>query len=66
MHRDTLVREVKSMFVEHKISGAPLVDDLGRPVGFISKSDIIRFDSNDGDPNCARAYGIGCPNRNTG
>jgi len=61
MHRGTLVPEVKSMFVEHKISGAPLVDDLGHLVGFVSKSDIIRFDSDDGDPNCVRAYEIGTP-----
>jgi len=61
MHRDTTVCEVKSLFVEHKIGGAPLVDDLGRLVGFVSKSDIIRFDSNDGDPNCARASEIGSP-----
>jgi len=49
------------MFVEHKISGATLVDDVGRSIGFISKSDIIRFDSDNGDPNCATAYEIGTP-----
>ena len=61
MHRDTSVCDVKSMFVEHKISGAPLVDDLGRIVGFVSKSDMIRFDSDDGGPNRATAYEIGTP-----
>lgn len=61
MHRDASVCEVESLFVEHKIGGAPLVDDLGRLIGFVSKSDVIRFDANDDDPNCARASEFGSP-----
>ena len=61
MHHDTIVREVESMFVKHKISGAPLIDDLGEMVGFISKSDITRFDSTGDDPNYARVHEIANP-----
>jgi len=34
VHRDTVVREVEGIFVTHKISGAPLIDDLGNLVGW--------------------------------
>jgi len=61
MHHDTIVCEVESMFVKHKISGAPLIDDLGEMVGFISKSDITRFDSTGDDPNYARVHEIANP-----
>jgi CBS domain-containing protein len=62
MHRDTIVREAEGIFAAHKISGAPLIDDLGHLVGFISKSDITRFDSTGDDPNYARVYEMANPN----
>jgi CBS domain-containing protein len=58
MHRDTIVCDVEAKFVKHKISGASLIDDSGCLVGFVSKSDITRFDSTGDDPNYARAYEI--------
>lgn len=61
MHRDTLVCEVEGIFVSHKISGAPLIDDFGNLVGFVSKTDMIRFDSTGGDATYARVHEIANP-----
>lgn len=61
IHRDKLVCEVEGIFVANEISGAPLVDDDGRMVGIISKSDVHRFDFNGGDPYEARAWEIAHP-----
>ncbi len=49
MHRDTIVGEVEGIFVNDKISGAPLIDDSDSLVGFVSKSDITRFDATGDD-----------------
>lgn len=38
---DMPVREVARLFVEQKISGAPVVDSVGRVVGIISESDLL-------------------------
>ncbi len=61
LHRDTVVSDVEKEFLTNKISGAPLVDDSGTAVGFISKSDISRFDSTGDDPFYARAHEIANP-----
>jgi CBS domain-containing protein len=61
VHRDTVISDVEIVFLTNKISGAPLVDDTGTMVGFISKSDISRFDSTGDDPFYARAYEIANP-----
>ncbi len=61
IHRDKLVCEVEGIFVAHEIGGAPLVDDDGRMVGIVSKSDVNRFDFTGGDPNEARAWEIASP-----
>jgi CBS domain-containing protein len=61
MNRDTIVRDVEGIFVRNKISGAPLTDDLGRLVGFVSKSDVTRFDSTGDDPNYAKVHEIANP-----
>jgi CBS domain-containing protein len=61
INRDTVICEVDSVFNIHKISGVPLVDDSGRLVGFVSKSDISRFDATGDDPNYARVYEIASP-----
>ncbi len=58
IHCDTTVREAEGIFISHKISGAPVVDDSGAVVGFVSKSDIIRFDSTGEDPVYARVAEI--------
>jgi CBS domain-containing protein len=36
------VREVARVFVERKISAAPVVDDTGRLVGIVSEGDLLR------------------------
>jgi len=61
LHRDTVISDVEKVFLANKISGAPLVDDTGTAVGFISKSDISRFDSTGDDPFYARAHEIANP-----
>ena len=35
------VREVAQTFLEHRISGAPVVDDQGKLVGIVSESDLL-------------------------
>ena len=61
VHRDTVISAVEEVFLTNNISGAPLVDDSGTAVGFISKSDISRFDSTGDDPFYARAHEIANP-----
>lgn len=61
MHRDKSVSEVEGLFVDHKISGAPLVDDEGELTGFISKSDVNRFEFTGGDPYSTKAWEIAHP-----
>jgi CBS domain-containing protein len=61
IHRDTFVGEVDGIFVTQKISGAPVIDDLGDVVGFVSKSDIIRFNSTGQNPAYVRVHEITHP-----
>ena len=58
IHRDTYVCDVERVFDTHKISGAPVVDDTGNMVGFVSNSDVTRFDSTGDDPSYARVHEI--------
>ena len=37
------VGEAMRMFVELKVGGLPLVDDAGRPAGFVSDGDVMRY-----------------------
>jgi CBS domain-containing protein len=39
---DTSVRDVAKLFVEKRISGAPVVDAAGQVVGMISEGDLLR------------------------
>jgi CBS domain-containing protein len=39
--KDTAVRELARIFVENRISGAPVVDGLGKVVGVVTESDLI-------------------------
>lgn len=41
-------RALCGVFMEHGISGAPVVDSFGRPVGMVSKTDVVRW-------NCERS-----------
>jgi CBS domain-containing protein len=44
IHRDVQVAQVVTLLVEHSISGTPVVDDLGRPVGVVSRADVLMND----------------------
>jgi len=39
---DTTVREAEKLFGERRITGAPVVDPAGQPVGVVSQHDLIR------------------------
>ena len=42
---DTMdLREAAKIFVEERISGAPVVDELGNLVGVISQSDLVEYE----------------------
>lgn len=40
---DTPLAEVARVLWDEQISGVPVVDDAGRPIGFVSASDLVRF-----------------------
>jgi CBS domain-containing protein len=46
---DVSVETAISLMVEHGISGVPVVDDDGRPIGIVSKSDLVRLMQDRGD-----------------
>ena len=39
--QSSMVREVAKIFVQHRISGAPVVDDQGKLVGIVSEGDLM-------------------------
>jgi CBS-domain-containing membrane protein len=41
VREDVELREVVALLVEHGISGAPVVDDRGWPIGMVSKTDLL-------------------------
>lgn len=43
------VRTAAAMLLEERMSGAPVVDDQGRPVGIVSKTDLLRHLHERGD-----------------
>ncbi len=61
IHRDKSIREAEGIFVSQNISGLPILDDIGNLVGFLSKTDIIRFDATGEDPTYARLHEIANP-----
>jgi len=44
VREDALVRDLALFLTEHEISGAPVVDANGRPVGVVSETDIVSVD----------------------
>lgn len=61
IHRNTFIDEVEGMFITQNISGAPVVDDFGDMIGFVSKSDITRFNFTGEDPAYVRVHVITHP-----
>ena len=42
------IEALAALFIDRRISGAPVVDDSGRPIGVVSKSDLVRARVEDG------------------
>jgi CBS domain-containing protein len=61
IHPDITVCDLEEIFVTHKISGGPVIDNSGKLVGFVSKSDVTRFDSSGDDPNYTSVHEIASP-----
>lgn len=40
---ETSARDAERLFAEHRIGGAPVLDDAGRVVGVLSQSDLARL-----------------------
>ena len=43
------LEEVTEVFLARSISGAPVIDDAGRPIGVVSKTDLLRAAHDAGD-----------------
>lgn len=61
VHRDTSIGQLEDIFTAEGISGVPLTDDAGQLAGFVSKSDISRFDSMGDDPFFVKVHDIASP-----
>ena len=61
VHFDTSIGHLEDIFSAQNISGAPLVDDQDKIVGFVTKSDISRFDSMGDDPFFVKVHSIASP-----
>jgi CBS domain-containing protein len=44
IHQDASLLEAAALLTDREIGAAPVIDDAGRPVGVISRSDIVRYD----------------------
>lgn len=49
VQREISLREVAGIFVRERISGVPVVDDDFRPLGMITKTDLLRLGLDPGD-----------------
>jgi len=43
---DTTVKELAKFFLEHQLSGAPVLDEQGKLVGIVTEGDVIFRDAN--------------------
>lgn len=43
VHKNTTLKELLTIFVEHRIGGVPVVDDENQLLGMVSDGDVIRF-----------------------
>ncbi len=44
IHEGATLREAAAMLTDREISAAPVIDDAGRPVGVLSRADLVRHD----------------------
>ncbi len=42
---DMRARDVAQLLAERNVSGAPVVDESGRPIGMITQNDLVRFEA---------------------
>jgi CBS domain-containing protein len=49
VQKDLSVEVLAALFLERGFSGAPVVDESGRPIGVVSKTDLVRERHDDGD-----------------
>jgi CBS domain-containing protein len=49
LRADATVREALALLTEHDYSGAPVIDEAGRPVGVLSRSDLLVHDREKSD-----------------
>ena len=54
VNENKYVSEAQAALIQNNISGAPVVDDSGNLIGFISKTDITHFHSIGGDIDYAK------------
>src|SRR5207237_1157194 len=47
--------ELREIFLSRRISGVPVVDEQGRPLGVVSKTDLLRAQHEDGGTGIAPA-----------
>jgi CBS domain-containing protein len=45
INEDATLREAAAFLTRRSISAAPVINDAGRPVGVLSRTDIVRFSS---------------------
>lgn len=45
LHPESSARDAECLLAEHRIGGAPVVDDAGRVVGVLSQSDLGRLEA---------------------
>ena len=46
---ETSLEAISALFLAHGISGAPVVNDEGRPIGIVTKTDLVRSQYEDPD-----------------
>ena len=44
IHADATIHEAVALLTDHGFSAAPVIDDAGRPVGVVSRSDVLTHD----------------------
>ncbi|HKU37374.1 MAG TPA: CBS domain-containing protein [Polyangiales bacterium] len=46
---DVSLESLRTLLIERKISGVPVVDERGKPIGIVSKTDLVRHRFEDGE-----------------
>lgn len=62
---DVDLQQVKRLLLERGISGVPVVDEQGKPIGIVSRADVLRFDFEQDDAPLDPDHGLREPARVT-